>query len=111
MAPRTLLEKVWEAHVVEEEEGKPALLYIDLHLIHEVTTPQAFDGLRLAGRGVRRPDLTIGTLDHNTPTDDLFKITDEIALKQIRALEQNVAEYGIRLEGIRSHRRGIVHII
>src|ERR671933_165600 len=108
---RTLAEKVWDEHVVRRAEGEPDLLYIDLHLIHEVTTPQAFDGLRLAGRRVRRPDLTLATLDHNTPTDDLFKITDEIALRQIRALEQNVAEYGIRLEGIRSQRQGIVHII
>jgi 3-isopropylmalate/(R)-2-methylmalate dehydratase large subunit len=111
MAAKTLFEKVWDAHVVRQEPNEPALLYIDLHLIHEVTTPQAFDGLKLAGRGVRRPDLTLATLDHNTPTDDLFKITDEIALRQIQALEQNVAEYGIRLEGIRSQRRGIVHII
>jgi 3-isopropylmalate/(R)-2-methylmalate dehydratase large subunit len=92
-------------------KSKPALLYIDLHLIHEVTTPQAFDGLKLAGRTVRRPDLTIGTVDHNTPTDDLFQITDEIALKQIEALERNVVDFGIRLEGRRSIRRGIVHII
>jgi 3-isopropylmalate/(R)-2-methylmalate dehydratase large subunit len=111
MPPRTLFDKVWDAHVVHEEEGKPALLYIDFHLIHEVTTPQAFDGLRLADRAVRRTDLTLATLDHNTPTDDLFKITDEIALKQIRALERNTADYGIRLEGIPSQRRGIVHII
>src|ERR687884_1107630 len=111
MPARTLFEKIWDAHVVREAPGEPTLLYIDLHLIHEVTTPQAFDGLRLAGRRVRRPDLTIGTLDHNTPTDDLFKITDEIALKQIRALEQNVVDFGIRLEGIPSQRRGIVHII
>src|SRR5918911_372202 len=111
MAAKTLFEKVWDAHLVRQEPNEPALLYIDLHLIHEVTTPQAFDGLKLAGRGVRRPDLTLATLDHNTPTDDLFKITDEIALKQIRALEQNVVEFGIRLEGIPSQRRGIVHII
>src|SRR5438067_7166969 len=111
MAPKTLFKKVWDAHLVRQQPGEPALLFIDLHLIHEVTTPQAFDGLRLAGRGVRRTDLTFATLDHNTPTDDLYKITDEIALKQIRALEQNCAEYGIRLEGIPSQRRGIVHII
>jgi 3-isopropylmalate/(R)-2-methylmalate dehydratase large subunit len=111
MSARTLFEKVWDAHVIRQDEGKPALLYIDLHLIHEVTTPQAFDGLRLAGRGVRRPDLTLATLDHNTPTDDLYKITDEIALRQIRSLEQNTAAYKIRLEGIPSQRRGIVHII
>src|SRR5918912_68168 len=111
MAAKTLFEKVWDAHVVRSARDEPDLLYVDLHLVHEVTTPQAFDGLKLAGRRVRRPDLTLATLDHNTPTDDLFKITDEVALRQIRALEQNVAEYGIRLEGIRSQRRGIVHII
>src|SRR5918912_1239436 len=111
MAAKTLFEKVWDAHLVRQEPNEPALLYIDLHLIHEVTTPQAFDGLKLAGRGVRRPDLTLATLDHNTPTDDLFKITDEVALRQIRALEKNCADHGIRLEGIRSQRRGIVHII
>src|SRR5438067_3029061 len=111
MAAKTLFEKVWDAHLVRQEPNEPALLYIDLHLIHEVTTPQAFDGLKLAGRGVRRPDLTLATLDHNTPTDDLYKITDEIALKQIRALEKNCAEYGIRLEGIPSQRRGIVHVL
>src|SRR5215208_317739 len=111
MAPKTLFKKVWDAHVVRQEPGEPALLFIDLHLIHEVTTPQAFDGLNLAGRRVRRPDLTLATLDHNTPTDDLFKITDEIALRQIQALEKNVVEHNIRLEGLRSQRRGIVHII
>src|SRR5688500_2577432 len=111
MQARTLFEKIWDAHVVREEPGQPALMYIDLHLVHEVTTPQAFDGLRLAGRRVRRPDLTLATLDHATPTDDLYKIMDEIALKQIRALENNVVEHNIRIEGIPSQRRGIVHII
>src|SRR6266498_860149 len=109
--PRTLAEKVWDAHVVRFADGEPDLLYIDLHLLHEVTTPQAFDGLRLAGRRVRRPDLTLATLDHNTPTDDLFKITDETALQQIKALEKNCEEHRIRLEGLPSQRRGIVHII
>src|ERR671937_67537 len=104
--PKTLFDKIWEAH-----EVAPGLLYIDLHLVHEVTTPQAFDGLRLAGRKPRRTDLTLGTLDHNTPTDDLFRITDVIALKQIQAMEKNCAEFGIRLEDRRSIRRGIVHII
>jgi 3-isopropylmalate/(R)-2-methylmalate dehydratase large subunit len=111
MAAKTLFKKVWDQHVVRHEPGQPTLLYIDLHLIHEVTTPQAFEGLRLNGRRVRRPDLTLATLDHNTPTDDLFKITDEIALRQIKALEKNVEEHGIRLEGLPSQRRGIVHII
>ena len=111
MAAKTLFEKVWDSHVVSELDGGQSLLYIDLHLIHEVTTPQAFDGLRLAGRKVRRPDLTIGTLDHNTPTDDLFRITDEIALKQIDAFEANCKEFGLKYEDRRSIRRGIVHII
>ncbi len=109
---KTLFEKIWEAHVVRQEPDGPALLYIDLHLVHEVTSPQAFDGLRLAGRKVRRPDLTIATVDHNVPTwDRSLPITDEIALKQIRALEQNAAEFGLRLEGIHSARQGIVHVI
>jgi 3-isopropylmalate/(R)-2-methylmalate dehydratase large subunit len=111
MTARTLLKKVWDAHVVRQPADGPALLYVDLHLIHEVTTPQAFDGLRLAGRRVRRPDLTLATLDHNTPTEDLFNITDEVSARQIKALEDNCAEFGIRLEGLRSQRRGIVHII
>jgi 3-isopropylmalate/(R)-2-methylmalate dehydratase large subunit len=111
MAAKNLFEKLWDAHVVHQEPGGPALLYIDLHLIHEVTTPQAFDGLKLAGRRVRRPDLTLGTLDHNTPTDDLWVVTDEIALKQIEALERNAVEFGVKLEDRRSDRRGIVHII
>jgi 3-isopropylmalate/(R)-2-methylmalate dehydratase large subunit len=111
MAAKTLFEKVWDSHVVTELDGGQSLLYIDLHLIHEVTTPQAFDGLRLAGRKVRRPDLTIGTLDHNTPTDDLFRITDEIALRQIDAFEANCKEFGLKYEDRRSIRRGIVHII
>src|ERR1044071_2057670 len=111
MAAKNLFEKLWEPPAAAQHPGGPALLYIDLHLIHEVTTPQAFDGLKLAGRGVRRPDLTLGTLDHNTPTDDLWVITDEVALKQIEALEQNVVDFGIKLEDRRSARRGIVHII
>src|SRR5947199_5338855 len=115
--PRTMAEKVWADHVVVEGAGEgasrePDLIYIDLHLVHEVTSPQAFDGLRLAGRPVRRPDLTIATVDHNVPTwDRSLPITDEIALKQIRALESNAAEFGLRLEGIHSARQGIVHVI
>ncbi len=112
MSPRTLFEKIWDAHVVREEPGTPTLLYIDLHLVHEVTSPQAFDGLRLAGRSVRRPDLTIATMDHNTPTWPLnLPVTDEIAKAQLDALEQNCREFGVRLEDRFSPLQGIVHVI
>ncbi|MER3420617.1 MAG: 3-isopropylmalate dehydratase large subunit [Chloroflexota bacterium] len=112
MAPKTMFEKIWEAHVVHEEPGKPALLYVDLHLVHEVTSPQAFEGLRLAERTVRRPDLTVATVDHNIPTTDRsLPILDEIARQQIETLERNCAEFGIPLYGIRSERQGIVHVI
>ncbi|MCG0238585.1 MAG: 3-isopropylmalate dehydratase large subunit [Firmicutes bacterium] len=112
MAPKTMFEKIWESHVVHEEPGRPALLYIDLHLIHEVTSPQAFEGLRLAGRKVRRPDLTVATVDHNVPTwsRDL-PITDEIARRQIEALARNCAEFGITFYDLRSPYQGIVHVI
>ncbi len=112
MSPRTLFEKIWDAHVVREEPGKPALLYIDLHLVHEVTSPQAFDGLRMAGRKVRRPDLTIATMDHNTPTWPLDQpVTDEVAKAQLDALAVNCKEFGIRLEDRFSPLQGIVHVI
>ena len=112
MPPRTLFEKIWDAHVVREAPGEPTLLYIDLHLIHEVTTPQAFEGLRLTGRRVRRPDLTIGTMDHNTPTWPLTQpVTDAIAKEQLDALERNCKEFGIRLEDRFSPLQGIVHVI
>jgi 3-isopropylmalate/(R)-2-methylmalate dehydratase large subunit len=104
--------KIWDAHVVHEEPGQPSIIYVDLHLIHEVTTPQAFDGLRLAGRKVRRPDLTIATVDHNTPTWDLsLPVTDEISKKQLDALEANVKEFGITFYDRYSPNQGIVHII
>src|SRR3972149_173062 len=94
--PKTLFEKIWDAHVVHAEAGKPTLLYVDLHLVHEVTSPQAFEGLRLAQRKVRRPDLTVATVDHNVPTWPRSQpITDEIARKQIEALERNVRDFGI----------------
>jgi 3-isopropylmalate/(R)-2-methylmalate dehydratase large subunit len=110
--PRTLSEKIWDAHVVRHSEGEPDLLYVDLHLVHEVTTPQAFSGLRLTGRRVRRPDLTFATLDHNVPTWPRTQpVTDPISKAQIEALEQNCREFGIRLEGLLSPRQGIVHII
>src|SRR5438270_6882631 len=93
-SPKTMFEKIWDAHVVREEAGQPALLYIDLHLVHEVTSPQAFDGLRMTGRKVRRPDLTVATMDHNVPTTDRsLPITDQIALKQMQALATNCAEF------------------
>ena len=107
---RTLFEKVWEAHVVREEPGEPALLYVDLHLVHEVTSPQAFAGLRLAGRRVRRPELTVATMDHNVPTTD-GPIEDEMACAQLDALRNNCAEFGIELHATGSGSEGIVHVI
>jgi 3-isopropylmalate/(R)-2-methylmalate dehydratase large subunit len=110
--PRTLFEKVWDAHVVRATPNEPALLYIDLHLVHEVTSPQAFDGLRVANRGVRRPDLTFATIDHNVPTTDrALPITDAIAAKQIDVLRSNCAESGIALFDVNSNEQGIVHVI
>jgi 3-isopropylmalate/(R)-2-methylmalate dehydratase large subunit len=111
--PRTLFEKVWNAHVVREPEGEPALLYIDLHLVHEVTSPQAFEGLRLANRRVRRPDLTFATIDHNVPTtsDERFHIKDQIAAQQIATLRKNCEAVGIPLFDIGSGHQGIVHVI
>jgi 3-isopropylmalate/(R)-2-methylmalate dehydratase large subunit len=112
MSARTMFEKIWESHVVREEPGEPALLYIDLHLVHEVTSPQAFDGLRLTGRKVRRPDLTVATMDHNVPTwARSLPITDEISLKQMQVLAKNCEEFGITLYDLHSPRQGIVHII
>ncbi len=111
MTPRTMFDKIWDSHVVREEPGKPALLYVDLHLVHEVTSPQAFEGLRLSGRSVRRPDLTVATVDHNVPTIDRLNIKDEISRKQLEALKQNADEFGIRFYGIESERQGIVHVI
>src|SRR3954464_2082790 len=96
--PRTLFEKIWGAHVVDEAAGEPALLYIDLHLVHEVTSPQAFDGLRAAGRRVRRPDLTIATVDHNVPTTDhRLPVADPIAAQQMETLRRNCREFGVKL--------------
>jgi 3-isopropylmalate/(R)-2-methylmalate dehydratase large subunit len=109
--PRTLAEKVWDAHVVRSAEGEPDLLYIDLHLVHEVTSPQAFDGLRLAGRPVRRPDLTIATEDHNTPTDNLLTIADPVSRTQIETLRKNCADFGIRLHSLGDAQQGVVHVL
>ncbi len=112
MKPRTLFEKIWDAHVVHAEEGQPTLLYVDLHLVHEVTSPQAFEGLRLAGRGVRRTDLTIATMDHNTPTWGLERpVTDPVAKQQLDALERNCRDFGVELYDRFSPLQGIVHII
>src|SRR3989441_2380180 len=109
---RTLFEKVWDEHVVTAPTGRLPLLYIDLHLVHEVTSPQAFDGLRAAQRRVRRPDLTIATIDHNVPTTDrALPIDDPIAAKQIEALRHNCAEFGVTLFDINSNEQGIVHVI
>ena len=110
--PKTLSEKVWDAHVVRHDEAEPDLLYIDLHLVHEVTSPQAFDGLRLAGRTVRRPDLTVATMDHNVPTTDIDQpVADPLSAKQMEALAKNCAEFGIRLFPMGDPGQGIVHVI
>ena len=111
--PRNLFEKLWDAHVVRQPEAQPALLYIDLHLVHEVTSPQAFEALREAGRGVRRPDLTFATADHNVPTTDrsLPIARCRCCRVQIETLSRNCAESGIRLFDINSAEQGIVHVI
>ena len=109
---KTMFEKIWESHVVHEEAGQPTLLYIDLHLVHEVTSPQAFEGLRLTGRPLRRPDLTIATMDHNIPTTDRsLPILDEISRKQMDTLRTNCKEFGVRLYDLHDVRQGIVHVI
>src|ERR671911_3022493 len=107
--PGTLAEKLWEAHVVRRADGEPDLLYVDLHLVHEVTSAQAFDGLRMAGRPVRRPELTLATMDHNVPTDD--RPADDLAAAQLEALRRNCEEFGVPLYGTGSGREGIVHVI
>jgi 3-isopropylmalate/(R)-2-methylmalate dehydratase large subunit len=111
--PKTLFEKVWEQHVVVEPKGEPTLLYIDLQLVHEVTSPQAFEGLRLAGRTVRRPDRTIATVDHNVPTtiEGRLNIVDQIAATQIATLRKNCADFGVELYDVNSREQGIVHVI
>jgi 3-isopropylmalate/(R)-2-methylmalate dehydratase large subunit len=107
---QTLFEKVWESHVVERAEGRPDLLYVDLHLVHEVTSPQAFEGLRLAGRKVRRPELTLATMDHNVPTGDDAP-TDPLSVQQLATLADNCEEFGVPLYATGSGREGIVHVI
>ena len=110
--PRTLFEKIWDDHLVHEEPGLQTLLYIDLHLVHEVTSPQAFEGLRLAGRKVRRPDRTVATEDHNVPTTDRsLPIVDPISRQQIETLRKNCREFGVLLYDLNSPKQGIVHVI
>lgn len=118
MKPRTLFEKIWDSHVVMHEPGSPAVLYIDLHLVHEVTSPQAFTGLRAKGLRVRRPDRTVATMDHSTPTRNmadpsarLLLVKDQMAARQLDQLAQNCAEFGIRLYDMASEERGIVHVL
>ena len=108
---KSIIEKIWDRHIVSKEDGKPDLLYIDQHYIHEVTSPQAFEGLRMKGRKVRRPDRTFATMDHNVPTVNRFMIHDEIAKNQLDALEANCREFGIRLADLNSAEQGIVHVI
>ncbi len=109
---QTLAEKLWQAHVVRSAPGEPDVLYIDLHLVHEVTSPQAFDGLRAAGRSVRRPDLTVATEDHNVPTFDIDRpIADPVSRTQVETLRRNCAEFGIRLHSLGDDDQGIVHVI
>ncbi|MFI8493189.1 3-isopropylmalate dehydratase large subunit [Peribacillus butanolivorans] len=108
---KSIIEKIWDRHIVNDEENKPDLLYIDLQYIHEVTSPQAFEGLRLKGRKVRRPDRTFATMDHNVPTVNRYFIEDDIARKQLEALDQNCKEFGIRLADLDSPEQGIVHVI
>ena len=110
--PKTIIEKVWDSHVVQEQTGAPTLLFVDLHLVHEVTSPQAFQGLRDRGLKVRRPDLTIATVDHSIPTSDRsLPIVDKIAANQLAQLEINCREFGVRLLGIHDSQQGIVHVI
>ena len=112
MSPKTMFQKIWDSHLVHKEPGQPAILYIDLHLIHEVTTPQAFEGLRISKRSVRRPDLTVATIDHNVPTTNRFlPILDPIAKQQIETLRSNCKEFNIELYDIHHPRQGIVHVI
>ncbi len=117
-APKTLFEKIWERHVVVEPPDSPAVLYIDLHLVHEVTSPQAFSGLRARGLRVRRPERTVATMDHGVPTlsqggngSGRLAFADELSRRQIQQLEENCREFGIRLMGLDSPNQGIVHVI
>ncbi|WP_429371571.1 3-isopropylmalate dehydratase large subunit [Paenibacillus sp. DS2015] len=111
MSKKTMFEKIWENHVIHQEESKPSILYIDLHLVHEVTSPQAFEGLRLSGRQVRRPELTFATMDHNVPTQDRFNIKDPISKQQIDTLSQNCRDFGVKLYDLDSIDQGVVHVM
>src|SRR5207245_5911088 len=109
---KTLAQKLWDAHVVHSAEGEPDLLFVDLHLVHEVTSPQAFEGLDLAGRTVRRPDLTVATMDHDVPTlNPLGPITDPLAAEQMARLSKNCETHGITLYPLGSAEQGVVHVI
>src|SRR5437879_9362389 len=109
---RTLFEKIWDQHLVAQPDGRSSIIYIDLHLVHEVTSPQAFEGLRVSGRSVRQPSRTVATVDHNVPTEPRgTPITDPIAARQIEALQSNCREFGVRLFDIDSPDQGIVHVI
>jgi 3-isopropylmalate/(R)-2-methylmalate dehydratase large subunit len=111
MSKKTMYEKIWDNHLIHQEQGKPAILYIDLHLVHEVTSPQAFEGLRLTGRKVRRPELTFATMDHNVPTKDRFNIADPISKQQIETLSKNAADFGVTLYDLHSLDQGVVHVM
>ncbi|MFB6363849.1 3-isopropylmalate dehydratase large subunit [Paenibacillus elgii] len=108
---KTMFEKIWDNHVIHSEPGKPSIIYIDLQLVHEVTSPQAFEGLRMSGRKVRRPDLTFATMDHNVPTKDRFNITDPISKQQIDTLSKNCADFGVTLFDLDSIDQGVVHVM
>jgi 3-isopropylmalate/(R)-2-methylmalate dehydratase large subunit len=111
MSKQTMFEKIWNNHVIVAGEGKPSILYIDLHLVHEVTSPQAFEGLRLSGRKVRRPDLTFATMDHNVPTKDRFNISDPISKQQVDTLTTNCQEFGVKLYDLNTIDQGVVHVM
>lgn len=111
MSGKSIFDKLWDRHVITGQEGQPQLLYVDQHYIHEVTSPQAFDGLREAGRQVRRPELTFGTFDHNVPTVNIYDIRDVISKAQMDALARNVAEFGIPHAPHGSANQGIVHMV
>src|SRR6266853_2479361 len=112
MTQRTLFDKIWASHLVCDGPEGSSILYIDMHLVHEVTSPQAFEGLRIAGRKVRRPDLTVATLDHNIPTTgNRFRLEDVLARTQVEALRHNCREFGVQLFDLESPEQGIVHVI
>src|SRR3982075_1383773 len=108
--PQTLAQKLWDSHVVRTSPGEPDLLYVDLHLVHEVTSPQAFEGLRMAGRSVRRPDLTVATMDHNVPTRGGVRAADDLSRRQMEVLAENCRQEGIPLYQIGNRGQGIVHV-